>query len=380
MAKEKGPVRTHTHKRKPIHTFKPMSKRSYSTYNKNRHDFCKKQKENNYKVITFIKDFLVGGIESIVSIYTFFFISVTSFILIILISIIVYVFINHNILLIPWLECIVLSVFSFLFTISLLLYYLDDFKLSRTNRIWYIQVFVFLCIPIIIVYIIFNHISIDIIDKVKDNDINLHGHISLNKEATKELSKGIVTAGSMLGSSAAIAGVASAVSKTIVKSSIPPVQKLAIVGAGGLIGGLLHYGVSQANRASALDDMVKSSIINKSGNNISKFMDNSVSDPLEGLLFTIQGLNSVCLTLIFILIIQLFIRLHIKNDIKSIFGIKFDIYLNKLVSMNKKVSVLFLWLAILLLLIGILGSLYFSNELYNNIDKYIDIHNFVKNK
>jgi hypothetical protein len=54
--------------------------------------------------------------------------------------------------------------------------------------------------------------------------------------------------------------------------------------------------------------------------------------------------------------------------------------LNKLIFLNKKVSVIYIWLILIMLLIGLTASIYFSNELYTNIDKYIDIYNNLKNK
>jgi hypothetical protein len=54
--------------------------------------------------------------------------------------------------------------------------------------------------------------------------------------------------------------------------------------------------------------------------------------------------------------------------------------LNKLIVLNKKVSVIYIWLILIMLLIGLAASIYFSSELYTNIDKYIDIYNKLKNK
>jgi hypothetical protein len=55
-------------------------------------------------------------------------------------------------------------------------------------------------------------------------------------------------------------------------------------------------------------------------------------------------------------------------------------YLNKLIFLNKKVSVIYIWLTLIMLLIGLVASIYFNNELYTNIDKYIDIYNKLNNK
>jgi len=73
---------------------------------------------------------------------------------------------------------------SFLFTFSLILLYLNDFKLWDTKYIKYTQVFSFICIPLYIGYCIYNIPNIFVLDVImyaKDNDINLHSHVTLDK-------------------------------------------------------------------------------------------------------------------------------------------------------------------------------------------------------
>lgn len=65
------------------------------------------------------------------------------------------------------------------------------------------------------------------------NNINLHKHVSLDKQAAKEIGKGLNTTGSILGLGTTMAGVCSAVAKCLVKSAMPPIQKAGVVlGAG----------------------------------------------------------------------------------------------------------------------------------------------------
>jgi hypothetical protein len=59
---------------------------------------------------------------------------------------------------------------------------------------------------------------------------------------------------------------------------------------------------------------------------------------------------------------------------------KFNYYLNKIIILNKKMNNIYIWIIILLLLIGLISSGYFSTELYNHLDKYINVHNFLKGK
>lgn len=272
---------------------------------------------------------------------------------------------------------------SCLFTSSLVIFYLDDYKLSSTNYIKYIQIFSFIIIPLYTIYCMHNMsfmVMSDVISKVKENDVNLHGHVNLDKDAAKIIGNSVNTLGSNIGLGASVAGISTAVGKSIAKSSIPPVQKAAIVAGGGLIGGLIHSGVSHINRANALENIAISS--NKSVNDTaSKLIDNTFTNPLEGLLFSIQGINSICFTLVVILIIQLFIRFYLKDTVNIAWlNSNFNKYLNKLIALNKKVSLIYIWLALIIILIGLASSTYFSYEIYNNMDKYIEIYNYLKRK
>lgn len=184
---------------------------------------------------------------------------------------------------------------------------------------------------------------------IKDESgVNLHGHVNVTKEAATELPKGVSSIGSQIGSSAAIVGTAGAVGKCIAKSSILPFQKAAVVVGGGLLGGLIHSGVTHINRANALENIARNSDVRPSSNSnintfVNKLRDDSSTSPLEGLLFSIQGINTICFTLTVILVIQLFVKLHAKDDIYiSILAVTLNKYLNKLIVLNKKVSVIYI--------------------------------------
>lgn len=118
---------------------------------------------------------------------------------------------------------------SFMFISSLVLLYLDGFKLSDEKFIKYIQIFSFLYIPLYTRYCISNlpcTLISDIILYTKDNnDINLHGHVSLDKEAGKATGQGLNTVACKIGLSASLAGVATAVGRTKSKSCLPTLQK-----------------------------------------------------------------------------------------------------------------------------------------------------------
>jgi hypothetical protein len=239
--------------------------------------------------------------------------------------------------------------FSLLIFFGLITFYLDDFKLSENKFIKCIEIFSFIGILLIfLVIVLYNIESAHIVSYIKDDSVNLHGHVNVTRDAATEISKGISSVGSQIGSSAAIVGIAGAVGKSIAKSSIPPVQKAAVVVGGGLLGGLIHSGVTHVNRANALENVARNSNITKgSDSNIStlvnKLVDDSSISPLEGLLFSIQGISAICFTLTIILVIQLFVRLHVKKDINiGILGVTLNKYLNKLIVLNQKVSVVYI--------------------------------------
>jgi hypothetical protein len=281
---------------------------------------------------------------------------------------------------------------SILFTSSIVLLYLDDLKLSNIKLLKYIQIFSFICIPLFsIIYIPYTLIS-DIINYAKDNnDINLHGHVTLDKEAGKDISQGMQTIGSNIGLGASIAGIATAVGKTIAKSSVPPVQKAGIILGASIVGGLVHSSLTAVNRNSIMQENIQKSEVvsdNKTNSivndpNITKFVDdNTFSIPLQDLLLNIEITNYVCISMVVLLIIQLLFKLHIKNDIKLnlsyILGNKYnnilEFYINKIIMLNQKISTIYIWLIIIILIVGLYSSIYFIHILYTDIDSYVNVH------
>ena len=139
-------------------------------------------------------------------------------------------------------------------------------------------------------------IFIDIVCCVKeDNDINLHGHVSLDKEAGKAIAQGMNTIGSNIGLGATIAGIATAVGKTIAKSSVPPIQKAGIVVGASMIAGLFQTKITTLNRNKVMDEYFKNNEVSTTNisssidnSTVNKFIDDSISSsPLEDLLLNL---------------------------------------------------------------------------------------------
>jgi hypothetical protein len=283
------------------------------------------------------------------------------------------------------------TIISCLITFSIVTFYLDDYILSKSFLIKYIQIFSFVCIllaPIFFYFILDNMDFVLYANNDDKNEINLHGHVSIDKDAAKALGN---TIGSQIGLGASIVGIGTAVSKGIAKSSMPPLQKAAIIVASGLFTGLGHSAISNINRKNIwkenTSNMYTDTINSNISSNISKFMDNNTtSSPLENLLFDIEALNYICLSLVIILIMQILFKFFVKNNITLNFSSKLGIninnkleyYLNKIIILNKKMNNVYLWLILLLLIIGLSISAYVSGDLYNDLDTYINMHNSLK--
>jgi len=238
---------------------------------------------------------------------------------------------------------------------------------------------------------------IDIVRCIKENnDINIHGHVSLDKEAGEAIAQGMNTIGSNIGLGATIAKIGTAVGKTIAKSSVPPIQKAGIIVGASMIAGLFHSKITTFNRNKVMYEYFKNkevSTYNNSSNinnsTVSKFVDDSfTSSPLEDLLLNLEMTSYVCISMVILLAIQLFFKLHIKDNIQlnlsSIVGIKFNNtlqeYINKIITLNKKMSIFYIWLTIVILIVGLYSCIYGLQDVSTNIDSYVNVYNNLKNK
>jgi hypothetical protein len=224
-------------------------------------------------------------------------------------------------------------------------------------------------------YVIYNlyYISsiFDIVYYIKnDSNIDLHGHISIDKEAGKSISNGLNTIGSNIGLGATVAGLATAVAKGIAKTSMPPIQKAGVIIGAGIIGGLFHSKISTINRNNIMQENsnfnivnsvntdilstkqeAKQNIANNISSTINKFVnDTTSSSPLEDLLSNIEITNYVCISLIIILVIQIIFKFYLFENVKLnlsfLLGVRsnniLEYYLNKIISLNKKMSIIYI--------------------------------------
>lgn len=297
-----------------------------------------------------------------------------------------YIF-NNNLILNPILENIVGFLSVFLITLSLTLFYLDEFKLSNIKVIKLLQIISFVYIFILFLYWIYNmsYVSLyDIISYMADKkDIDLHGHVSVNKEAGKAIGQGLQTIGTQIGLGATMTGVAAAVGKTLTKSGMPPLQKAGIILGSSVISGIAHSRISIMNRNIHNDTDLNSSSSIDTSSNISKFLNDSISSPLQDLLINFEMMSYVCLSLIYLIIIQLLFKLYFKDEINlknfdklnASWITNINNFFNKIIKSNKQVSVIWIWIGILSITFALCFDAYTLQDVYNNIDNYVKIHN-----
>jgi transcription termination factor NusB len=100
--------------------------------------------------------------------------------------------------------------------------------------------------------------------------VNINGHVNVND---KEAGQSWALTGAMV-------GVGGAVEKAIVKSPIPPLQKATVIVGASVIGGISQVATNYFNKGLAGVGKSNTNI----DNNISKFIDDSEFNPLQGVL------------------------------------------------------------------------------------------------
>jgi cytochrome c oxidase subunit 1 len=245
---------------------------------------------------------------------------------------------------------------SFFFTSSIVIFYLDDFRLSNNLIVKYIVLLSLIVIPVLTIIYIYN--ITDIIFYIKDNEINLHahGHVTLDKDTGKAIANSLHTVGANIGLGASIAGIGTAVGGAIKKSPMPPLQKAGLIISSGLLAGFGQMVISGVNRNSIAKQNIGSSdtisstvnlaVNNSTSNVVNKFISSTTSSPLEDVLLGVLSVSNICIYILLILIIQIYFKFYTKDNINlnlsSIIGIKYnntlEYYINKVVKMNKQMS------------------------------------------
>jgi hypothetical protein len=229
------------------------------------------------------------------------------------------------------------------------------------------------------------------------------GSITLSTSDVLELSKGISSASRNIGLGASIGGVAAAAAKV---ASGTPMQKLAMISLGGVVGGTLHVGASAASRAIdaqtssnvvhdsgvrfnkesslfiadktnsdyidvPLQDYWTASSINEPGNGVNNLLESiiSSSDPFLTLISSIYILQICNLILIFYLSTSLLSKLLINSDwLSTKPWLREQKVISFLIKYLGKSSTINIFIIIVLLTISVAGSTYFLQVILNNLE------------
>ena len=283
-----------------------------------------------------------------------------------------------------------LSFLSFIIFLNFTLFYLDGFKLSRNKYIRTLQILT----PIWLLFVIVIFIYLNIFtfndgllfideDKTTSSTVNIGANIEMNKDAAEAIGRNIGIAGT-------VAGVSGAVGKAIAKSSLPPLQKAGMVVGAGVAGGAVHIGTSAINRALNTPSTTSPPTTTPpTTSNLPDGVNKLLPDPGDGysdlmlLILCIDTLTCVCLGFILILFMMILFKFYlneekVKLSFSGIIGDKMNknlnYYLVKLIQLNKKTSTVYILITFILLFISLGYDCYFITELYNNLDKFVDLH------
>ena len=278
----------------------------------------------------------------------------------------------------------------FLATISIIIFYLDVFKLSDFYYINNFQKMKLVNLYFIVKIAMWNPIHImDLISNFypqnndKNNDFNIHGHIGIIGQDLKAI---FILWEWYFN----IMGVCSTVVRSLFVSCIPNLQKINVILGAGSMGVLSYLKIFSIKRNSILEENIKNNCYNSFSNlnsNITEVMfGNMQSSPLQELLHNIETTNYICLNLIYILTIQILFKIFFKKGIKlNLYKIldkkinnKLQYYINKVISLNKKISLVYIWIILITLIIGSTISAYACHDLYTNVDSYMLVHNKIK--
>jgi len=285
-----------------------------------------------------------------------------------------------------------INLLSLILFFNFTLFYLDDFKLSSNKYIKKLQLLspLLFIILIIFYYDIISNLtaqhSVLFLDTPGNPNVNIGASIEIGKDAAADLSKGVSILGQNIGLAGSIGALSGSVAKVISKTPLPPIQKAGIVIAAGLAGAGIHIGAStiiRSNSNSNISGNISSSPIprtfNAGENKLTGGYENSA---LNDLILGIDMINYACLLLIIILFtIILFkfalpseIKLNLSNIIGPNLNNSLNYYLNKIIQLNKTTSKVYIFIILILLLISLSFNCYFTTELYNNLDKFVNLH------
>nr|YP_010697868.1 hypothetical protein P1Q19_mgp04 [Fuscoporia viticola]WCF76829.1 hypothetical protein [Fuscoporia viticola] len=230
-------------------------------------------------------------------------------------------------------------------------------------------------------------------------NVSITGNIILSKESATELAKGAASAASNVGLGASISGMSVAMVQVLKNSALPISVKAGGVIGAGAAGAAIHVAATTANK------VIGQSINNNSSSSSSTtetpdfpvdFMAPSVNEEFihssfQDMLLSLITLNTVSLWMSLLVIISLVYKFIVPSDLKlewllklnkilpEHFVIRIKTILIRIIDLNKKTNVIYIFFILFIIIICNGFSIYFMSEIYNNLSNFcIDHLNFKK--
>ena len=267
-----------------------------------------------------------------------------------------------------------IAIICFVIQLSLILLYLTDWKSSfyRLILIWLFLVVLFIYFLLIFDSVLLGNIVCNIGDVNNEigTKVNVSGHVHVNDgEAGKSLANHVGIVGGM---GVGVIGVGRAVAR----APIPPLAKAGVVLVGAAVGGVVEKII---NNSGNVGTNSTSSINNRI---ISKLIDGSQVSVLQENFFLQMIFYLGCLYLISFLVTQLIFKLYFKDsvtlDLSRFLGAnlnsKLEYYLNKIILLNKRMSIFWMWFGILVIMYLISRFSYANYLMRAKIDDAINAH------
>jgi len=288
----------------------------------------------------------------------------------------------------------------FLFFAILFNYVLFSFILNNANNTKFnkslikILTVIFIIFIAITIFMLLLSLNTTIYSDNLNDPVSATLNVNVTPSALVEISNAGTTAAGQLGLGTAIGGGMAASAKMIASSGLPPLQKLAILSAGGVVAGAIHTGFTSLNRSLAISQLKSFNLLSgikgikgsTGPSNNTQFPDLFVNSPFEFsilnfnwlpidlsnpvlvVLFSIFILNLISFILLFLLAISLLARFFYNKDNKSLwvdsffshkfFGIKFKSFIKLLIRMYGKANFTNIVLIIFILIIALGASSY----------------------
>lgn len=227
-------------------------------------------------------------------------------------------------------------------------------------------------------------------------NITVSGNVTLSKESAAELGKGAADAASNVGLGASIGGMSAAMVQILKHSALPIGVKAGGVIGAGVAGAAIHVAATNINRSiarSISNNNNYSPSTTKSHDFPIDFIAPSVNEEfihssLQDLLLSLITLNTISLWMCLLVIISLIYKFilpskltlgWLNNILPEYYILKIKTVLTRVIDLHKKTNVIYIFFILFIILICNGFSVYFMNELYNNLGNFcIDHLNFKK--